>query len=42
VRSFSISNEVDRDAISARIDDGVLTVSLPKVKEASARRITVN
>ena len=42
VRSFTISNEVDRDAISAKIDDGVLTVSLPKVKEASARRITVN
>ncbi len=42
VRSFTISNEVDRDAISAKIDNGVLTVSLPKVKEAAARRITVN
>lgn len=42
VRSFSISNEVDRDAISAKVDDGVLTVRLPKVKEASARRITVD
>ena len=42
VRSFTISNEVDQDAISATIDQGVLTVSLPKVKEAAARRIAVN
>ena len=41
-RSFTISNEVDRDGIAAKIDNGVLTVTLPMVKEAAARRITVN
>lgn len=41
-RSFTISNEVDRDGIAAKIDNGVLTVTLPKSKEAAARRITVN
>jgi len=41
-RSFTISNEVDRDGIAAKIDNGVLTVTLSKAKEATARRITVN
>ena len=41
-RSFTISNEVDRDGIAAKIDNGVLTVTLPKAKEAAARRITVS
>lgn len=41
-RSFTISNEVDRDGIAAKIDNGVLTVTLPKAKEAAARRITVD
>ena len=40
-RSFTISNEVDRDGIAAKIDNGVLTVTLPKAKEAAARRIEV-
>lgn len=30
-RSFTISNEVDRDGIVANMKDGVLEVSLPKV-----------
>lgn len=41
-RSFTISNEVDRDGIAAKIDNGVLTVTLPKAREAASRRITVN
>ena len=41
-RAFNLSNKIDRGAISARLDDGVLTLSLPKAKEAVPRRITVS
>ncbi len=41
-RSFSISSEIDRDAIAAKVVDGVLELRLPKVKRAAARRISVN
>ncbi|HLJ05103.1 MAG TPA: Hsp20/alpha crystallin family protein [Acetobacteraceae bacterium] len=40
-RAFTLSNKIDRDAISARVDDGVLTLTLPKAKEAMPRRITI-
>ncbi len=40
-RSFSLSNEIDQGAISARVEDGVLTLTLPKAKEATMRRIEV-
>jgi len=40
-RRFTISGKVDRDNISAQLDDGVLTLTLPKVKEAMPRRISV-
>ncbi len=40
-RSFSLSNEIDQGAISARVEDGVLTLTLPKAKEAAMRRIEV-
>jgi len=41
-RAFTLSNKIDRDAITARVDDGVLTLTLPKSKDALPRRITVN
>ena len=41
-RSFSLSNKIDQGAITARVEDGVLTLTLPKVKEALPRRIQVN
>jgi HSP20 family molecular chaperone IbpA len=31
VRTFSISNQIDRDGIEARMSNGVLTLTLPKV-----------
>ena len=31
-RSFSLSDEIDRDAIEARMNNGVLTLTLPKTK----------
>jgi HSP20 family protein len=40
-RSFTLSNKVDQEQISAQLDDGVLTLTLPKAKEAQARRISV-
>ena len=41
-RAFTLSNKIDRDAITARVEDGVLTLTLPKAKEASSRRIAIN
>jgi len=40
-RSFELGRSVDRDAISASLADGVLTVVLPKNEQAVARRIEV-
>jgi HSP20 family protein len=40
-RSFTLSNKVDQERISAQLDEGVLTLTLPKAKEAQPRRISV-
>lgn len=40
-RSFSLSNEIDQDGITAKIEDGVLTLKLPKTKDVSPKRIEV-
>jgi len=40
-RSFTLSNEVDRDHIEASIKDGVLRLTLPKVKQAASRKVAV-
>jgi HSP20 family molecular chaperone IbpA len=40
-RSFTLSNKVDQEGISAQLDDGVLTLTLPKAKEAQPRRISI-
>jgi HSP20 family protein len=40
-RTFTVSPKIDAAAISANVVDGVLTVELPKAKEALARRIAV-
>jgi HSP20 family molecular chaperone IbpA len=40
-RSFTLSNKIDQQQISAQLDDGVLTLTLKKAKEALPRRITI-
>ena len=40
-RSFGLSSKIDRDGISAQLEDGVLTLTLPKVREAQPRRIPI-
>jgi HSP20 family protein len=40
-RSFQLGKEIDHERITARLEDGVLTVTLPKAEVALPRRIEV-
>jgi len=40
-RAFSISDEVDREHISAKVKDGLLNVLLPKIENAKVKKIAV-
>ena len=40
-RSFTLSNKIDQQQISAQLEDGVLTLTLKKAKEAMPRRISI-
>ena len=40
-RSFSLSDKIDQSGISARVENGVLHLDLPKTREAAPRRISV-
>ena len=40
-RSFSISDHIDPEGISAAANNGVVTITMPKVKEAQPKRIQV-
>ena len=40
-RAFALPDGVDRERIEARLEDGVLTLTLPKTAEAKPRRIAV-
>jgi HSP20 family molecular chaperone IbpA len=42
MRSFTLSRKIDREGISAQMQDGVLTLTLPKAKEAQSRRISIS
>ncbi len=41
-RRFTLSNRIARDAIEAKIQDGVLTLVLPKMPEAAPRTIQIH
>jgi len=41
-RSITLPDAVQEEAISARLEDGILTVSLPKQEYRKPRLITVN
>ena len=40
-RSFRLSSKIDQSSISAELNDGVLSLVLPKVQEAKARTVQV-
>jgi HSP20 family molecular chaperone IbpA len=40
-RAFTLSRKVDQQQIGAQFEDGVLTLSLKKSKEAQSRRIAI-
>ncbi|NIO00836.1 MAG: Hsp20 family protein [Candidatus Latescibacteria bacterium] len=41
-RSFRLDASVDRDAIKAKMDNGVLTVTLPKKAESVGHKISID
>jgi HSP20 family protein len=41
-RSFTIGQAVDREGIKAKLENGILKVSLPKKAQASGRKIDVS
>jgi HSP20 family protein len=40
-RSFTLSGTIDREKISANLEDGVLILTLPKAKHAQPRKIAI-
>ncbi len=40
-RAFALSDEIDRDKITASLSDGVLTVHLPRAEQAKTRKIEI-
>jgi HSP20 family protein len=40
-RSFALSDKVDQERIGAQLEDGVLTLTLPKTAEARPRRVAI-
>ena len=41
-RSFTLSDKIDQNGISAALDNGILTLTMKKAREAQPRRIKIN
>ena len=41
-RNFQLSSEIDQERIQARIEDGVLSLTLPKAEKAKPRLINIS
>ena len=41
IRTLRLPNEVDADSVEAKIENGVLTLSLPKVESARPKQIKI-
>ena len=41
-RSFTLGSAVDQDKIGAQLEDGVLTLTMPKAEAAKPRRIAIS
>jgi HSP20 family protein len=41
-RAFSLPEPIDVEAVSADLKDGILTVTIPKLRDRAARRIDVS
>lgn len=41
-RGFSLAHEIDEKAVAAKLEDGVLKLTLPKRESSGARTVTVN
>jgi HSP20 family protein len=41
-RGFSLAHEIDEKAVAAKLEDGVLKLTLPKRQSSGARTVTVN
>ncbi|KAK0628131.1 HSP20-like chaperone [Bombardia bombarda] len=42
LRTVNFQSRVDQDAVTARIDNGILSVTVPKAKKPEVRRIAIN
>lgn len=40
-RTFTIGNHVDRDNVKAKMQDGILTITLPKTPEKVGRKVEI-